>query len=508
MQNEQPTCIKTLGEFMEWVDRLRPRECLFRGLPNQEHSIEASAWRRMTNEQDSNNIDKLLEINKGLIRDARDRGHDKKNEQEFRDLEVLAELQHFRASTFLVDFSYSAEVALWFACQQDFKNPPNSKQLSDGKVDIVFFDPDRIVEVTSELLDEDISFFFEMDADGKYPLYRWEPGELNTRIPAQHSVFLFGGARIIKPDAECIIPAGNKRVILDSIEGFSRTNEATLFPDFEGFVYHRTQNRPYVPEGYESYRAAGYRASQRGDYEDAISHFDEVINLNSTEADVHYLRGEARYYLLQYPEAISDFNTGIELKDDDLNYYRLRGYAKLALSQFNEAKDDLEKALELAKQIADTRLIDSIQSKLHQIDLQTTQDDLWTPERFKKLVPENIRGHYDTRVGHEELYHLGAALQSLIEEKEWQLGCRFGISYFVFRFDHRPAFGVNLFRNPRLAIWGTEADESKFSELEYRPTYYSLHRQWVFPGEATVEELCGVFESVYNDVRAGQASFF
>ena len=492
---------------MEWVDRLRPRKCLFRGLPNQEHSIEASAWRRLTNEQDSNNIDKLLEINKGLIRDARDRGYHKRNEQELRDLEILAELQHFRASTLLIDFTYSAQVALWFACGQSFKNPPNSKELSDGKVDVVFVDSDRFVEVTLELLDEDISFFFEMDADGRYPLYYWEPGEFNSRIPAQHSVFLFGGNRTIKSDKEYIIPANNKRLILDSIEGFSQTNEATLFPDFDGFVYYRIQNRPYVPKGYESYRAAGYRASQRGDYEDAISHFDEAINLNLAEANVHYLRGEARYNLRQYSEAISDFNTAIELKDDDLNYYRLRGYAKFALSQFNEAKDDLEKALELAEQIEDTRLIDSIRSKLHQIDLQTTQDG-WTLERFKELVPENIREHYDTKIADEALYSLGAELQSLIQQKEWKLERRFGRSYFVFRFDHRPAFGVNLFRNPRLAIWGTEADESKFSELEYKPTYYSQHGQWIFPREATVEELRDILESIHDEVRAGQTLFF
>ena len=56
---------------MDWVDELRPEKCLFRGLPNQKHSIEASAWRRLTNEQDSNNIDKLFEINEGLIRDVR-----------------------------------------------------------------------------------------------------------------------------------------------------------------------------------------------------------------------------------------------------------------------------------------------------------------------------------------------------------------------------------------------------------------------------------------------------
>ena len=511
LQNEQLTCIETLSSFTEWVDRLRPQKCLFRGLSNREHSIEASAWRRLTNEQDRNNIDKLLEINNGLIRDARDRGHGTKNGRELRDLEILAELQHFRASTFLIDFTYSAQVALWFACQQPFKDPQNPKELLEGKVDVVFLYPDRIIEVTPKLLDEDISFFFETDADGRYPLYYWEPGEINSRIPAQHSVFLFGGDRTIEPDEERIIPADKKRLILDSIQGFSQTTETTLFPDFAGFIQRRTQDRPYVPEGYESYRAAGQRAFQRGDYEEAIPYFDEAINLNPAEANVHYLRGEARYNLHQYPEAISDFNTAIESnesKDDDLNYYRLRGYAKFALSQFNEAKDDLEKALELGAQIENTRLIDSIRSKLHHIDLQTTQGDQWTQEKFRELVPENIRGHYDTRVGHEELYRLGAELQSLIEEKEWKLGCRFGRSYFVFRFDHRRTFGVNLFANPRLAIWGTEADKSKFSEFQDEPIYYPVHRQWVFPRKTTVEELRDILEVIYNEVRAGQTAFF
>ena len=499
MQNEQPTEKKTLGNFMDWVDRLGPRKCLFRGLPNQEHSIEASAWRRLKNEQDSNNIDKLLEINEGLIRDARLRGYGEKDGQKRSDLEILAELQHFRAATFLIDFTYSPQVALWFACRESFKDSQNSEELSDGKVCMVYVDPDRIREIPPEL-PQDISLFFEANADGTYPLYRWEPGELNSRIPPQHSVFLFGATRTIEPDDEYIIRADDKRTILDSIEGFSQTTETTLFPDFDGFVYQRTQYRPYVPGDYERYRAAGYRASQRGDHQKAISCFDEAIHLNSNEADVYCRRGESKSLLHQFEEAIDDFDKAIELKDDDLSYYRFRGDARRALNQFEKAKDDFEKALSLTEQAEETVLIESLRFKLREINLQTTQGDQWTAERFKELVSEDIQERYDTRVGNEKLYCLGAELQSLIQQKEWILELRFGRSYFVYWHGRKRVFGVNLFGVPRLAVWGAETLESEFSELARRPTYYSGHRQWVFPRGTTVEEIQDILESIYNNV--------
>ena len=60
----------------------------------------------------------LLKVNKDLIKEARRQGHDQKNGQQLSDLELLAELQHFRAATCLIDFTRSALVALWFAVSQ------------------------------------------------------------------------------------------------------------------------------------------------------------------------------------------------------------------------------------------------------------------------------------------------------------------------------------------------------------------------------------------------------
>ena len=145
MAQKEPTQITTLNQFIEWIDQLKEQtehsnlgRCLFRGLSNKEHSIEASAWHRLTHEADKNNLERFLEINRGLINDARLYEHDRKNGRELKDLEILAELQHFRAATCLIDFTYSAQVALWFACQSSHKKPPDSEELADGKVCVIF----------------------------------------------------------------------------------------------------------------------------------------------------------------------------------------------------------------------------------------------------------------------------------------------------------------------------------------------------------------------------------
>ena len=154
-----------------------------------------------------------------------------------------------------------------------------------------------------------------------------KPGKLNRRIPPQHSVFVFGVDKVIEPDSKCFVKAKDKQKILDSIERFSHTTETIIFPDFDGFIRQRTQERPYIPEGYESIRAAGYRAYRWEEYEKAISYFDKVIELKPEENDVYYMRGQSKQSLKRNAEAIDDYNKAIELKDNDMNYYQSRGMA-------------------------------------------------------------------------------------------------------------------------------------------------------------------------------------
>ncbi len=205
-------------------------------MPNETYGIQASAFRRP---KSNRNFKKFVEINKSLIEDARLQGIDEKNGRELEDLEVLAELQHHGAATCLIDFSYSAQVALWFACGQDPKtpqhcNPPNGKVLAVRK------DRAKFKKITPELLKEKIDYFLQ---DGEMArLYQWQPRHLNNRIIAQQSIFLFGHFQF-EADEECIIQEGSKQDILTELREVADITEAMLFRTL--MVSHAYEVRVY-----------------------------------------------------------------------------------------------------------------------------------------------------------------------------------------------------------------------------------------------------------------------
>ena len=285
------TEITSLNDFIQWVESinpdLEPEKYLFRGLPNKDYAVEASAWRRLPDKHDRSRLDEFLEVNETLIKKARAQGHDERYGRKLKDLEILAELQHFRAATCLIDFTYSAQIALWFACQPLPEEKP-------GKVVAVLNDPNTVEEITQETLDEnrDIDSFFNVENPNKMwqpQLYRWQPYQLNNRITSQHSVFLFGGAQIIHPDEECVcvIVAKKKEEVLKSLEQFSHITGDILFPDFEGFALENSHDKPYH---FPDYYKLGDQAVQKNQYEDAISYYTIAIRMNPQNENAYAMR--------------------------------------------------------------------------------------------------------------------------------------------------------------------------------------------------------------------------
>ena len=127
MQKAASTLVTTVNEFIEWAAQFSQVGYLFRGVTNEEYNISASAYRRLQNIDESPegkviDFERFVQINSNLIKDVRLRDMDWKNGRKLRDLEILAELQHYRAATCLIDFTYNALIALWFACVPNSAN--------------------------------------------------------------------------------------------------------------------------------------------------------------------------------------------------------------------------------------------------------------------------------------------------------------------------------------------------------------------------------------------------
>ena len=342
MEKKESDKIKSLSEFLERIVKLEFESYLFRGVSNSEYEIgQASAYRRLGKGEEPT-LAKLIEINKSIIEQARRRGYDLKEGRTLSDLEILCEMQHFRVATCLIDFTYSAEVALWFACNS------NSDEQLDGKVVAVRNDH-NIKEVTSEMLERKIDDFFKEDEIDGYPLYQWQPIHLNNRVIRQHSVFLFGAAEI-EPSSEFIIDAAYKEQIYRELERFSNISEDTLFPDFEGFSRLHAHNVQYsIP----NYKRIAEEAYQQGDYPKAIAYFQEEIRLNPDDAWLYYWLGDAYLSQGNFDEAIANYDEAILLLPNFADVYYWRGRAKHSLDQYDEAIADYDEALQLLPNFAD-----------------------------------------------------------------------------------------------------------------------------------------------------------
>ena len=334
--------VETLSGFMEWASQFDDGTYVFRGVPNDEYGIQASAYRRVpVNEQNSEDkgFPTFIEINMALIREARLRGYDQKDGRPLGDLEILAGLQHFKAATCLIDFTYSAQVALWFACAQDSK----TSDITNGKVFAVRKDADRFIEIDPDLLSEPLPYFL----DGKEPqLYHWQPRQQNNRILAQQSIFFFGDYEF-EEDAACVIEKCKKEDIRTELERVSGITEIRLFPDFEGFASLRDDRTPYTPLSADEHAKRADQSLRRHKFEEAIADYDKAIYRKPADAFLYYSRGLVKVQLEQYENAIDDYNDAIQLNSSYASAYHQRGLTKVQLGQHENAIADYDEAIRL-----------------------------------------------------------------------------------------------------------------------------------------------------------------
>lgn len=339
--------LRSLSGFVKWAGEFNKGEYLFRGVKNASYiegkKVETSSERRLPDEDKPIAPEKILEINKDLMEKVRSIGHDQKDGKKLSDLNLLAELQHFGAATCLIDFTYSALIALWFACQNE-----SGKEEKNGKVVVLRSDGLKpLKEVDHDMSEnKNIDYFFETNDMGRYPRYQWQPQHQNNRIIAQQSVFVFGAAPI-KAEDECDIAVSKKVEILEALEDLSGITGERLFADFYGYAWLNAGDKSYIEPTAEAYRRKGVKARQKGDTEKAIEYLNEAIkmNLDSENAENHRERGRAFYAAKKYDEAIDDYNKAIKLTSETLTSERAFVYNLLGIARVAKADAIMKEAI-------------------------------------------------------------------------------------------------------------------------------------------------------------------
>ncbi len=343
--------------------------------------MEASTYRRLKDKdgkfkkEEDGTPEKLLKINEEMVEDARRQGHGR----DMKDLELLAELQHRGAATCLIDFTKNPLIALWMACREGSGGAANGRVFVVDISSHVTFEP-----VTTELSQQKkIDYFFEFRQSKGYQLYQWQPNYQNSRMLAQQSIFLFGGAEI-ELIAECTILKNSKHNLRTSLEKSAGITEGSLFPDFDGFASQRAQNKAYVEPDAEYYLMRGLSAFTESKMDEAIDYYSKGISLNPNKVvlsmlhvwrafvnekkenynlaikdynkvieltpdypDIYFDRGIAKTQLKQYEDALTDYDEAIRLKPDDAISYFNRGFAKDQLGRYEEAIADYDKGIRL-----------------------------------------------------------------------------------------------------------------------------------------------------------------
>lgn len=109
-------------------------------------------------------------------------------------LNQLAMLQHYGAPTRLIDITFNAWVAAWFAVERKWDNGVLMHEDKDSRL-FAFDVTDRLINENSGLRswEDSLENPWTGVSDWTTSVYAWKPANLDARIAAQNGGFLFGG---------------------------------------------------------------------------------------------------------------------------------------------------------------------------------------------------------------------------------------------------------------------------------------------------------------------------
>jgi len=152
------------------------------------------------------------------------------------------------------------------------------------------------------------------------------------------------------------------------------------------------KNYPKIPIAYNNLGEAYLR---KGDYEKAISNYNQALRINPDYDKVYYFydnRGTAYLMKGDYEKAIADYHRALRINPNDSNAYHNRGTAYLNKGDFEGAISDFNKALEINPGNAETYFYKALACE----EIGRLQEAL---ESYKGFI-ENVPPKYGTYIDH------------------------------------------------------------------------------------------------------------
>ena len=237
------------------------------------------------------------------------------------DLERLTELQHYGGKTNLIDFTTDYLIALFFAC--------------DGEPE----EHGRVILQKSEKIEDWIHL----------------PENPRLRVIAQKSIFVRPPDGFFCPDKEKVVYIEKylKQRVLSYLRNYHGISTHTIYNDLHGFIKHQDRHGDTYTHFYRGMACQNRADKATSDdekareYQDAIRHYNKVIELNPGYVEAYYNRGEVHLNIKNFPAAIQDFNKSITLDPGNAEVYYSRGRAYLNIEEYSAAIQDFDKSITL-----------------------------------------------------------------------------------------------------------------------------------------------------------------
>ncbi|WP_373528137.1 tetratricopeptide repeat protein [Nostoc sp.] len=126
----------------------------------------------------------------------------------------------------------------------------------------------------------------------------------------------------------------------------NRLIKSSFQPQLENYLQYRDEDLNIL------YIKLGDEYLDKGEYTNAITNYNQALQVNHGDVDLYYKRGLAHYQIGDYEAAIADYSQAIKINLHDAKSYNQRGLALYQIGRLEEAINDYTEAIRINPNVA------------------------------------------------------------------------------------------------------------------------------------------------------------